>query len=234
MYLYFNCMVYGVFVGKIFFETVGFWEVTARGRLQVFSPEVGWFRLAHMIHHVFCNASVKLWHAILSWLFKVWLSTFSYSLVFQRMNNSSLAEQKLALWFWLQRFFPPQLHKRPCLSPLGTVPRGQDKPLLCGVATTLVMWDWGVPIPVMSHVAYSNPPLFVVMCSTLQISEPVSPALNRGGGSWSELYALDLLTLSWMEDAIGRAPVFRNCFLPSSLDGSYLGVLEWWLILPSH
>lgn len=47
------------------------------------------------------NASIKPGHAILSGLLKVWLSTSSDSLVFHRLNHSSLAEQKLALWFLL-------------------------------------------------------------------------------------------------------------------------------------
>ena len=73
---------------------------------KVLSPEVGQFRLACMIQGFFHNASIKLRHAVLSWLLKVWPSTFSYALVFQRMNNSSLAEQKSALWFWPWGFLP--------------------------------------------------------------------------------------------------------------------------------
>ena len=60
----FKCMVYEVFVQKVLLEKVGFKEVTAGGIRKVLSPEVGRFRLAHMIQGFFCNASLKLWHAV--------------------------------------------------------------------------------------------------------------------------------------------------------------------------
>lgn len=117
---------------------------------------MGRFRLAHMIQGFFCHASLKLWHAVQSWLLKVWLSTFSYSLVFHRMNNISLVEQKLALWFWPLR--SPHNYTSclvrstqvpaPCTLPRGH--EGHERASPCAGAT-LVMWDQGIPIPVVSH-----------------------------------------------------------------------------------
>ena len=175
---------------------------------KVLSPEVGQFRLARMIQGFFLNATIKLPHAVLSWLLEVWPSTFSGSLVFQRMNNSSLAEQKLAPWFWPWSFFPT------------TAQAAMSEAYRFWPPVRSTTWAWTSLPEYGSHthdvgLRHSHPccePLWLTqtrqclwvgvcvhVCTHTHTKaadhrEPGNPNLNRGWGSWLEFFARDLLS----------------------------------------